>query len=360
MKWQNMSKAFLLTTFVACAFILWLIYLLTPILSPFVVAITLAYLIDPFVEWLSSGKAKIPRAAAVMAVFLLVFSIIVVILIFIIPAIQHQIEFLLEQLPTILLWYQNKMLPWLNDLGVSAQMLQGAALKEQALKYTKEATKVAQWLWQSLFHSGEMLFHLMMNSLIVLVVGFYLLRDWKLIIQNTKTFVPPSVAPIVFKLIKKCDEVLSTFLRGQLIVMLSLGTLYSVGLGLVGVHYSLLLGMIAGILSIVPYLGSIVGVGLALFVAYIQFSTWHPMIGVCAVFGVGHVLELMVLTPLLIGDKLGLHPVVVIFAVLAGGHLMGFVGVMIALPFSAMLVVAYREWSHHLQQQSLNQQGKLV
>jgi len=360
MKWQNMSKGFLLTTFVACAFIFWLIYLLTPMLTPFAVAILMAYLIDPFVEWLSRGRAKLPRVVSVMTVFLFVLSFIVVVLIFIIPAIQHQIELLLEQLPTIVLWYQNKMLPWLNELGVPAQMLQANTLKEQALKYTKEATQVAQWLWRGLFHSGEILFHFMMNTLIIIVVGFYLLRDWKLILQNVKAFVPLSVAPTVFKLLNKFDEVLSTFLRGQLVVMLSLGTLYSMGLALVGVHYSLLLGIVAGVLSIVPYLGSIVGLGLALFVAYIQFSTWQPIIGVCAVFGIGHIVELMVLTPLLIGDKLGLHPVVVIFAVLAGGQIMGFVGIMIALPVSAMIVVAYREWTHHLQQQPFNQKGTLT
>jgi predicted PurR-regulated permease PerM len=125
--------------------------------------------------------------------------------------------------------------------------------------------------------------------------------------------------------------------------MASLGTLYGVGLALVGVNFSLLLGMLAGLLSIVPYLGSIVGLGAALIVAYLQFHAWLPIVGVLVVFGIGHILEGMVLTPWLIGDKLGLHPVVVIFAVLAGGHLLGLVGVILALPLTAMLVVLVRE-----------------
>ncbi|MGD9593126.1 MAG: AI-2E family transporter, partial [Candidatus Berkiella sp.] len=159
---------------------------------------------------------------------------------------------------------------------------------------------------------------------------------------------PTKYAPHIIKIARQCDVVLATFVRGQLSVMVALGTFYGLGLALIGVNFSLLLGMLAGLLSIVPYLGSIVGLGSALAVAYFQFPTIWPVVGVLLLFGVGHVLEGFVLTPLLIGDKLGLHPVVVIFAVSAGGHLLGFVGVILALPLTAILVVIFRELMHQL------------
>lgn len=320
-----------------------LTYLLTPVLTPFLIAAFLAYLTDPLVEKVSGGKYKIPRTLTVACVFVLLIVVFLVVMLYLIPALQRQLLVLIANMPTMLDALQQNISPQLEMLGVKPEELSFNGLKEAIVSHASQATEMAKWLWKTLFHSGLAVMNGLMNVLIVLVASFYLLRDWRQILNACQKIIPKTVKPTVIRLAKECDVVLATFVRGQLTVMMSLGTLYGVGLALIGVNFSLLLGMLAGILSIVPYLGSLVGLGAALIVTYLQFHSWLPIIGVLVVFSIGHLLEAMVLTPILIGDKLGLHPVVVIFAVLAGGHLLGLVGVILALPITAMLVVLLRE-----------------
>lgn len=316
-----------------------LTYHLTPVLMPFVIAATLAYLTDPLVEYLSR-KAKIPRTVAVIGVFIVVFVLLFLAFFLIIPTLQKECAVLIAQIPAMLDWLQEKWVPYLSTWGIELDLV---SLKAQGLKHISQASQVAKWAWHTIFYSSSVVLHWIMNFLIILVAAFYLLRDWPQILQSMRSLIPGSIAPTVLRLVGRCDEVLSTFVRGQLSVMACLGLLYGVGLGLIGVNFFVLLGLFAGVLSVVPYLGSILGFGAAITVAYLQFPTWYPILGVCLVFGIGHLLEMMVLTPLFIGDKLGLHPVVVIFAVLAGGHLLGVMGVIIALPIAAIMVVFARE-----------------
>lgn len=337
------------TTFITILSIVllgWLTYLLSPVLTPFLVAAFLAYLTDPMVEKLAKGKKiKIPRTMTVAGVFVLVILLVFIVFFFLIPALQKQLVVLVAKIPDIIDWMQISIVPQLETFGISSQDISLNALKEALTTHASQATAMAKWLWKTLFHSGMAILATLMNVLIVLVATFYLLRDWQQILKACEKMLPHKIAPTVVRLVKQCDVVLSTFVRGQLTVMATLGTLYGVGLALIGVNFSLLLGMLAGVLSIVPYLGSIVGLGAALVVTWLQFHSWLPIAGVLVVFGIGHLLEAMVLTPILIGDKLGLHPVVVIFAVLAGGHLLGLVGIILALPLTAMLVVIAREVS---------------
>ncbi|MBR9805475.1 AI-2E family transporter [bacterium] len=156
----------------------------------------------------------------------------------------------------------------------------------------------------------------------------------------------------VHQLAKECDDVLGAFLRGQLLIMFSLGLLYMLGLWLLGLDLAFLLGLIAGLASVVPYLGFVVGVLVSSIAAMVQFGDWIYVLGVLAVFGVGQLVESLFLTPVLVGDKIGLHPVAVIFAVLAGGQLFGFAGVLLALPVAAVLVVLLRH-AHHGYKQSV-------
>lgn len=343
---MTQQKSTTLITLICLALIGWLTYLLSPMLTPFLIAAFLAYLTDPLVEKLATGKKfKIPRSLTVAVVFVLVIFLVFIILFYLIPALQKQIIILIAKAPEMIDWVQQNLLPELATFGITTQDLSLNALKEAVTTHASQATEMAKWLWRTLFHSGMAILGGLMNVLIVLVASFYLLRDWRQILKACQKMLPKKIAPTVVRLLKQCDVVLATFVRGQLTVMACLGTLYGVGLALVGVNFSLLLGMLAGLLSIVPYLGSIVGLGAALIVAYLQFHAWLPIVGVLVVFGAGHLLEGMVLTPILIGDKLGLHPVVVIFAVLAGGHLLGIVGVILALPITAMLVVLARELS---------------
>lgn len=323
----------------------WLVYYLSPVLAPFLIATTLAYLTDPLVEKMTRkwGKYKLTRTLAVLLVFLLVIVLILVILLGLIPALQTQIVLFIKFLPKIVDWLNTTLQPKLIALGVMPEAIDFQSVKEFFTGHLTQVGSIAKWISQAIFHSGLAFVGVIMNFLIVFVATFYLLRDWPNILKAGKSLIPPAYAKTTVSIFKKCDEVLSTFVRGQLTVMLALGIFYGVGLAILGVNFSILLGFVAGLLSIVPYLGTFVGLGASLIVAYIQFGDWAHLLGVLAVFGIGNLIEGLVLTPLLIGDKLGLHPVVVIFAILAGGHLLGFVGILIALPLTAVLVVLARE-----------------
>jgi predicted PurR-regulated permease PerM len=180
------------------------------------------------------------------------------------------------------------------------------------------------------------------GMVLIPVVVFYMLRDWDKFIAGINELLPRHVEPTVSKLARESDRVLGAFLRGQLIVMLCLGILYSVGLRLAGLEWSLTIGMLAGVVSFVPYLGVIFGVVTASIAVLIQSQDVVQLIWVLLVFGVGQMLEGMILTPWLVGDRVGLHPVAVIFAVLAGGQLFGFMGILLALPVAAVLAVLLR------------------
>jgi predicted PurR-regulated permease PerM len=174
-------------------------------------------------------------------------------------------------------------------------------------------------------------------------VTFYLLRDWNDIIKMVQGVIPDHLKGLVNKLVSECDEVLSAFIRGQLLVMLGLGIIYAVGLQLVGLDMAILIGMIAGLFSVVPYLGFAVGLLVGIIAGLVQYSgdLW-ALLPIILVFCVGSLIESMVLTPWLVGDRIGLHPVAVIFAVLAGGQMFGFVGVFLALPVASVLMVWVR------------------
>ncbi len=178
--------------------------------------------------------------------------------------------------------------------------------------------------------------------MLVPVVTFYLLRDWDVMIAKVRGVLPRAWEPTAVALARECDEVVSAFIRGQLLVMLALGFCYTLGLMLVGLDLALLIGVLAGLASIVPYLGLVLGVAAAAVAALVQFGDWVPLVWVALVFVLSQMLEGMYLTPKLVGDRIGLHPVVVIFAVMAGGQLFGFTGVLLALPVSAVIMVLLR------------------
>jgi len=180
------------------------------------------------------------------------------------------------------------------------------------------------------------------NLILVPVVTFYLLRDWDVIVARFRELLPRRHAAKFIELTLECDDMLAAFIRGQLMVMFALSTIYTIGLALIGLELSLLVGVVAGVVSFVPYLGLIVGIGLAGLAAFFQFHEWLPLVMVVLVFGVAQVLEGVVLTPRFVGERIGLHPVAVIFSVLAGGQLFGFTGVLLALPAAAVIMVLLR------------------
>ncbi|MBI4005194.1 MAG: AI-2E family transporter, partial [Gammaproteobacteria bacterium] len=198
--------------------------------------------------------------------------------------------------------------------------------------------------------SGQVLLGWLAYLLLIPVVTFYLLRDWDILVNKIHELIPSQYSQLVTRLARDCDDVLAEFLRGQLLVMLGQGIIYSIGLWLAGLEVALLIGMLAGLVSFVPYLGFIVGISAAAIAALVQFNDVIHLVYVILVFGIGQMIEGMVLSPWLVGDRIGLHPVAVIFAVMAGGQLFGFFGVLLALPVAAVIVVLLRHLrSHYLQ-----------
>jgi len=318
-----------------------LIYLLAPVLMPFLIGSLLAYLGDPLVDKLETKKLS--RTAAVIVVFVVILLIILVLPFVLLPLIQQQLVALAASFPKYIDWVQQHVVPFISQtFGIDPDLLNTATLKQNIVAHWSDVGGIAGNLLKSVSKSSMVLLESTANIVLIPVVTFYLLRDWDILIARIHELLPRQQEPIIVKLARDSDLVLGLFLRGQLTVMAALGAIYSIGLWLVGLDLALLVGLIAGLVSFVPYLGFIVGIVLASIAALMQFGDWTPVLYVALVFGIGQALEGMVLTPLLVGDKIGLHPVAVIFAVMAGGQLFGLVGVLLALPVAAVLAVIVR------------------
>lgn len=328
------------------ALLLWLVYRLAPVITPFALAAGLAYLGDPLVDRLQRVQIRswtCGRTLAVSIVFLLMSLLILGLLLVVIPNTLEQIRHLIDRIPQIVDWLANTAIPWVEaKLGVNFPGLDAASITATVKTYWRELGTASMTVLGSVSAGGQALANWLMNFVLVPVVTFYLLRDWDDLVAGVRRMLPPAIEPTVSDLAREIDDVLGAFIRGQFLVMLALGMIYTAGLLLIGVDLAFAIGMLAGILSIVPYLGTLVGVVAAVLAAGFQFQDFiHPLLAL-AVFGVGQTLEGMVLTPKLVGDKVGLHPVAVIFAVLAGGQLFGFLGILLALPVAAALNVLVR------------------
>lgn len=317
-------------------FVLWGLWLLSPVLTPFALAALLGWLGDPLVDRLEvAGRS---RSTAVALVFTVMTLVLIAVLLLLVPMIQRQIVTLVESLPRYREWFLDTLLPWVE---------QRTNLRFQQWLDFDYALAMLQENWQGaggfaatvlayVTRSGSMLLALAVNAVLVPVLAFFFLRDWDRLVAGIATFVPPRHLPTVAKLASDSSGMLGAFLRGQFLVMVILGVMYGVGLWIVGLDLGLLIGMVAGLLTFVPYLGPTSGVVLGVIAALVQYGDWKHVAGVLAVFGIGQVIESYWLTPKLVGDRIGLHPVAVIFAVLAGGQLFGFLGMLLALPVAAV------------------------
>lgn len=332
------QKWLILVTFVGVG---GLLSLLAPVLTPFLISALLAYLGDPLVD--SLENIKFPRTLAVTTVFVVIFSVIVAMPVLLIPLLEQQISSLLAKLPGYMDWLQQTLRPWLRQtLGIDLDDLGLGALQQTLTQHWQQAGGIVAALLGTMSRSGFILLAWMVNLVLIPVVTFYLLRDWDVLVGRIQALLPRRVEPVITRLARNSDEVLGSFLRGQMMVMLALGIIYTAGLMIVGLDLAVLIGMVAGVVSFVPYLGFIVGILLAGIAALMQFQEVSSLLWVAMVFSVGQALEGMLLTPLLVGDKIGLHPVAVIFAVLAGGQLFGFFGILLALPTAAVIMVLLR------------------
>ena len=318
-----------------------LLNVLSPMMTPFFLGALLAYLGDPWVDRLE--RWRIGRGLASGLVFLAIALLVAVALMLFIPALAHEASELLKGLPATLVWLQARLAPLLTPwIGVDAGGMDVRGLAEEYLGDWEQSSDVLGYLLGQLTASGKAIFGGVMTLALTPVVAFYLMRDWDSIIERLDNLIPRSQLVVIRSLVRAGDDMLAAFIRGQLLVMIFLGLFYSIGLGLLGVEMALIIGLVAGLASVVPYLGFILGLALASLTAAYQFQDWlHPAY-VLGIFLVGQILEGSVLTPWLVGDKIGLHPVAVIFAVLAGGQLFGFSGVLLALPVTAVLMVLVR------------------
>ena len=318
------------------------VYFLHPILTPFLVAIVLAYMFDPVVDRLE--KFGFSRTWGVVTVFALFTVIVTGLVLVLVPLLAKQLIKLYQLAPQVLDWLQHTAVPWAQSkFGLSDGFWKFDKIKAAITEHMGQASDIVGVVLSQATASSLALIGFLANLVLIPVVAFYLLRDWDIMLAKIRGLLPRDREEQIVSLAKECHDVLGAFVRGQLLVMLALGVIYSAGLMLVGLELGLLIGLMAGIAAIVPYMGFIIGIGAALTAGLFQFGgDLYPMLGIVAVFMVGQALEGTVLTPLLVGDKIGMHPVAVIFAILAGGELFGFTGVLLALPVAAVIMVLVR------------------
>ena len=334
-------------------------YLLSPVLMPFFAAALLAYLGDPIADRLEMKfqprfSSKLSRSLAVTIVFITMFSLLTIMAFLILPLLGKQVAYLVSKMPEYLDHIQNNVLPEVATfLAIDTSIFDFDLLKKLFTAHYAQAGGIISQVISSVASSGLALTVWVANMILIPVVTFYLLRDWDVLIAHIDELVPRKNLPIIRKLARESDEVLSAFLRGQFVVMLALGAVYSTGLWFIDLKLALLIGMLAGLVSFVPYLGFIVGIITAGIAMLLQTHDVMQLIPVIIVFSIGQMLEGMLLTPVLVGDKIGLHPVAVIFAVLAGGQLFGFVGILLALPVAAVLAVMIRHMHNEYKSSSI-------
>lgn len=342
-RWQMLALA---------AVIFYVIWLLAPVLMPFAFAAMLAYLGDPLADRLQ--RLHMGRTLAVTIVFIVILLVTIGALLLLVPLISRQIENLVQNFPRYIEWARNTAMPWVQaKLHLDPNAFDTDRLIQQIREHLGSIGNAVTIVLGKISRSSVGMVMWLTNLVLIPVVAFYLLRDWDRLVSWIDRMLPRSIQPTVAHLAREADSVLGAFVRGQLLVMLALGVFYGVALTLMGLSVGPLIGMIAGLLSFVPYLGFIVGFGSALIAALVQYGDWLHVLIVVGIFTVGQLLEGYVLVPQLVGDKIGLHPVAVIFAVLAGGYLVGFLGVLLALPAASVILVVLRYLAERYRQSDL-------
>ena len=321
--------------------ILGLLYALSPILTPFLLAGILAYICNPVTDRLTGWG--LPRLLAVVLVLLGLAAITAGLVLIILPLLYEEATLLAARMPEAMALANEKLAPWLRqNFGIRLK-LDAASLQKLAAGNWDTVQIILERIYSSLKIGGVALVGLLVNLLLAPVVLFYLLADWQGMRARLSGIVPRPWHARLRRIAGDIDEVLSQYLRGQILVMAILAAYYTVALWLADIPSALSIGVVTGLLIFIPYLGYATGLILALLVAALQFAGWGPIVAVLVVYGIGQLLESFVLTPFLVGERIGLHPLAVIFALMAFGQLFGFFGILAALPASAALLVGLRE-----------------
>jgi predicted PurR-regulated permease PerM len=326
-----------------------LLYALGPIMSPFIAAAILAYALNGAVDYLDQkpvGRHKLPRTLAVVLVMTVFLSALLALVLIVIPVLQKEVVLLQAQIPLFLAKLNTMLAPYLHEMGIHVQLDLDGVKKI----FTEQMATSGEEIWATVLTSARIGGGAVLSSIVTLtlvpVVLFYMLLDWHRILRNITVALPRRYVVQMVGMAREVDVLLAQYLRGQLLVMLVLAVFYSFALAVAGLDVALPVGIISGLLVCIPYIGFGVGLALALVAAVLQFPGWYGLIVVGAVYGVGQVLEGFFLTPRLVGERIGLNALTVIFALLAFGQLFGFVGVLLALPASAVLMVAFRHLRH--------------
>jgi predicted PurR-regulated permease PerM len=327
-----------------------LLYALGPVLTPFIAAAILAYALNGGVDYLDQrrvGRLPIPRALAVVLVMLLFLSAVSALVLIVIPVLQIEIPLLLAQIPAFLVRLDKVLTPRLQEMGIRIK-LDSTGIRAML---TQQFAAGGDEIWTTVLSSarigGTRVLGWLATLILIPVVLFYLLLDWHNMLRKISGAVPRRWVANTVSMAQEVNVLLAQYLRGQLLVMLVLAAYYSIGLTIAGFDVALPVGILTGLLVFIPYLGFGLGLILALIAAVLQFADWSGLISVAVIYGLGQVIEGFFLTPRLVGERIGLNPLAVIFALLAFGQLFGFVGVLLALPASAVLMVAFRHLRHH-------------
>jgi predicted PurR-regulated permease PerM len=317
------------------------IYLTKAVLFPFLAGLAVAYFLDPLADKLEARK--IPRGAAASLVITFFFVIILAMILALVPVLRSQFEAFATVLPKTL----ASLRPWLNEtialLSDKFGLNIGGDVEGVLHTFSDQIMARGQQLAGSILQNSLAVFNLLTLLLISPVVAFYFLRDWDLLVDKINGWLPPKHAETVREQVSKVDQVLAGFVRGQMLVCLVMGIMYSIGWSLVGLNFGLVLGVLAGIMAFIPFVGVIFALAIALIIGVGQWGVDFQNLGlVSLVFLIVQIVEGAYLTPRLVGERVGLHPVWVLFAVFAGGEIMGFVGVLIAVPAAAAIAVVVR------------------
>ena len=328
---------------ISAAFLLWVAYLLKPVLIPFVGAFFIAYLFNPLVEKLAK---LMPRWLAICNVFIGIGTAITLAFWFLVPVVWKQLIYARDSIPTAIQWINHTFLPWVSKtFDVQYMRIDSDQMSKVVMDYVQTNYSIdnIQTMVLSILQSGLSFIQVGGTFILMPVIAFYFLLDWNRMLFQMNRLIPPRFEVKTLQIVGECHSVLRAFVKGQFLVMVLLGIIYAVGLQLIGIQVGLIIGMVAGLASIIPYLGFAVGIISAVIATFFQFGLdWTHLALVGMVFLIGQVVEGYILQPFLLGDKIGLSPVAVVFAVLAGAQLAGFLGMLIALPVAAVIVVVLK------------------
>lgn len=338
---RTLRRIFILS---GIALILWVLYLLKPVVLPFIAAFLVAYLFSPLVDKLH--KIGLPRWLSIGIVFIGIGVIVTLAIWYVVPLVWQQLIYARDSIPAGIHWLNYTFLPWVSHtFNVEAMEIDTEQISKVVMEYiqTNYSADSIQSVVLRVAQSG--LNFIQIGGVVVLIpiIAFYFLLDWDRMLESLRRLIPRHYEKTTLGIVGECHNVLGAFVKGQFLVMFLLGVVYAVGLQLIGLEVGLIIGMVAGLASIIPYLGFGVGIIAAVIATLFQFGIdWTHLALVIIVFMIGQAIEGYILQPFLLGDKIGLSPVAVVFAVLAGAQLAGFLGMLIALPVAAVIVVLLR------------------